>query len=65
MSEDRITALEEMVAHQAKTLDELSEQLTEQWKVIDRMKRSMERMGEQLDGMASVDAPVGAKPPHY
>ena len=33
MAEDisRITALEEMVAHQAKTIDELSDQLAEQW----------------------------------
>ncbi len=66
MSDDRLTALEELTAHQAKIIDELSEQLTEQWKVIDRMKRTLERMGERLE---SLDAGTGevpvTKPPHY
>lgn len=63
---DRITALEETVAHQGKTIDELSEQLTEQWKVIDRMKRMLERMGERLENLdaGTGDVPV-TKPPHY
>ncbi|ESQ93614.1 SlyX family protein [Asticcacaulis benevestitus] len=65
MSIDRITALEETVAHQGKTIDELSDQLTEQWKIIDRMKRALESLGERLESMASVDAPAVTKPPHY
>ncbi len=66
MSDDRLTALEELTAHQSKTIDELSEQLTEQWKVIDRMKRMLERLGERLETMESGtgDVPV-TKPPHY
>ena len=61
---DRITALEETVAHQGKTIDELSEQLTEQWKVIDRMKRMLERLGERLENLdaGTGEAPV-PKPP--
>ena len=64
---DRITALEETVAHQGKTIDELSEQLTEQWKVIDRMKRMLERLGERLETMesGSGDGVPVTKPPHY
>jgi SlyX protein len=65
--EDRITALEEMVAHQAKTIDELSDQLTEQWKVVDRMKRALETLSERLIGMeerTGEAAPV-TRPPHY
>jgi len=65
--EDRIVALEEMVAHQAKTIDELSDQLSEQWKVVDRMKRALELLGERLVGMeerTSEAAPV-TRPPHY
>ncbi len=63
---DRITALEETVAHQGKTIDELSEQLTEQWKVIDRMKRMLERLGERLETMESGTGEVPVtKPPHY
>ena len=66
MSEDRLTVLEELTAHQSKTIDELSEQLTEQWKVIDRMKRMLERLGERLETMESGtgDVPV-TRPPHY
>ena len=64
---DRITALEETVAHQGKTIDDLSEQLTEQWKVIDRMKRMLERLGERLETMesGSGDGVPVTKPPHY
>jgi SlyX protein len=64
---DRITALEELTAHQSKTIDELSEQVTEQWKIIDRMKRMLERLGERLETMESGNGeavPV-TKPPHY
>jgi len=66
MSDARITALEELTAHQAKTIDELSEQVTEQWKVIDRMKRMLERLGERMETMESGgnEVPV-TKPPHY
>ena len=39
MSDDRILQLEETVAYQAKTIDELSEQLAAQWKEIDRLKK--------------------------
>lgn len=65
--EDRITALEEMVAHQAKTIDELSDQLAEQWKMVDRMKRAMEILGERLIGMEerTTEAAPVTKPPHY
>ncbi len=66
MSDNRLTALEELTAHQSKTIDELSEQLTEQWKVIDRMKRTLERMGERLENLDSGTGEVPVtKPPHY
>jgi SlyX protein len=65
--EDRITALEEMVAHQAKAIDELSDQLAEQWKVVDRMKRALEMLGQRLIGLEdrSTEAAPVSKPPHY
>jgi len=67
MSENRIAQLEEIVAHQQKTIDELSEQLTEQWKTIDRMGNSLRAISERLFGLeerTSEAAPV-TKPPHY
>jgi len=65
--EDRIIALEEMVAHQAKTIDELSDQLAEQWKVVDRLKRSLEILSERLVGLEdqSTEAAPVTRPPHY
>lgn len=67
MSEDRIAQLEEIVAHQQKTIDELSEQLAEQWKTLDRMATSLRTVSERLMGLeerTSEAAPV-TKPPHY
>ncbi len=67
MSEDRVIALEEMVAHQAKTIDELSDQIREQWKTIDKMSRTLERLTERLLGLeeTSSEAPPVTRPPHY
>lgn len=64
---DRLTALEELTAHQAKTIDELSDQITEQWKTIDQMRRALERLGERLIGLEdrTVEAAPVALPPHY
>ncbi len=67
MSENRLTALEEMTAHQAKTIDELSDQVAEQWKTIEQMRRALERLNERLFGLeerTAETAPV-TKPPHY
>ena len=64
---DRIAQLEEIVAHQQKTIDELSEQLAEQWKTIDRMGHSLRTLTDRLLGLeerASEAAPI-TKPPHY
>jgi SlyX protein len=67
VTEDRLTALEELTAHQAKTIDELSDQVAEQWKTIEQMRRTLERLSERLLGLEETTAetvPV-TKPPHY
>ena len=66
-SEDRLIALEEMAAHQAKTIDELSDQLTQQWKLVEQMKRTIERLSERLLGLEeqTIEAPANTRPPHY
>lgn len=63
----RVQALEEMAAHQAKAIDELSDQLTEQWKLMEQMRRTLERLTERLLGLEdqSSEAPPVTKPPHY
>jgi len=65
--EDRLTALEELTAHQAKTIDELSDQVTAQWKTIDQMRRALDRLGERLIGLEdrSTEAAPVSPPPHY
>jgi SlyX protein len=67
MNDDRLMALEELTAHQAKTIDELSDQVAEQWKTIEQMRRALERLNERLFGLeerTAETAPV-TKPPHY
>lgn len=66
-SETRIIALEETVAHQAKTIDELSDQLAEQWKVVEQTRAKLDRLTERFLTLEeqSLDAPAITKPPHY
>lgn len=66
-SEARIIALEETVAHQAKTIEELSDQLTEQWKVVEQTRAKLDRLTERFLSLEeqSLEAPAITKPPHY
>lgn len=67
MTDDRLTALEELTAHQAKTIDELSDQVAGQWKTIEQMRRALERLGERLIGLEerTTEAAPVTRPPHY
>ncbi|MFD1744547.1 SlyX family protein [Rhizobium helianthi] len=64
---ERITRLEETIAYQAKTIDELSEQLAEQWKVVEQTRAKLDRLTERFLSLeeASLEAPAITKPPHY
>ncbi|QCI96550.1 SlyX family protein [Agrobacterium larrymoorei] len=66
-SEARIIALEETVAHQAKTIEELSDQLAEQWRVVEQTRAKLDRLTERFLSLEeqSLDAPAITKPPHY
>ncbi|KQY13216.1 SlyX family protein [Rhizobium sp. Root482] len=69
MSEDheRITRLEETIAHQAKVIEELSDQLTEQWKVVEQTRAKLDRLTERFLNLEeqSIEAPANTRPPHY
>jgi len=63
----RITKLEELAAHQALTIDELSAELANQWAVVDQLQKKLERLIDRFSALeqASLEAPAITKPPHY
>jgi SlyX protein len=63
----RITQLEETVAHQTKAIEELSDQLTEQWKVVEQTRAKLDRLTERFLSLEeqSLEAPAATRPPHY
>ncbi|MDK4705156.1 SlyX family protein [Rhizobium sp. CNPSo 4062] len=65
--QSRITKLEETVAYQAKTIEELSDQIAEQWKVVEQTRQKLDRLTERFLTLEeqSLDAPAITKPPHY
>lgn len=65
--EERITRLEETVAHQVKTIEELSDQLAEQWKLLEQTRLKLDRLTERFLTLeeSSLEAPSITKPPHY
>ena len=64
---DRITALEIRSAEQEKTIEELSGQIAEQWKVIDVLQRKLDVLTERFLALEELSAPgfEAQKPPHW
>lgn len=64
---DRITRLEETIAHQSLTIEEMSSEIATQWKTIDQMQVKLDRLVEQFRALedATLEAPPVARPPHY
>lgn len=64
---DRLTTLEIRNAEQEKTIEELSGQIAEQWKVIERLQKKVDALTERflaLEEQTAPDVPV-TKPPHW
>jgi SlyX protein len=62
----RIDELEIRVMHQDKTIADLNEVITAQWKQMEMLERQMRRLGEDLEAMETGDGPAAnQKPPHY
>ena len=58
---ERLVALEIASAEQERVIAELSEQIAEQWKTIDRLRRKLDVLGERfvsLEERAAPDVPV-------
>ena len=61
------TELEELLAHQARTIEELSDQLAEQWKVVEQTRARLAVLTERfltLEEQSHEAVPV-TRPPHY
>lgn len=66
-TDERLTALEVRAAEQEHTIEELSGQLAEQWKTVERMQRKLDALTERflaLEEQAGPDVPV-TRPPHW
>ncbi|CAN7182262.1 SlyX family protein [Phyllobacterium sp. LjRoot231] len=64
---ERLTRLEILVTEHEKTIEELSGQIAEQWKVIEGMRRKLDALTDRflvLEEQTAPDIPV-TKPPHY
>ena len=66
-AEERLTALEIRYAEQERIVAELSDQLAEQWKTLERAQKKLDALTERflaLEEQAIPEAPV-TKPPHW
>lgn len=66
-TDDRIIRLEMRATEQERTIEELSTQIAEQWKVIDRLQKRLDALTTrflELEEQASPEIQV-TKPPHW
>ncbi|QPC86478.1 hypothetical protein GA830_06820 [Mesorhizobium sp. NBSH29] len=67
ISEDRLVALEMRVAEQDHTIEELSSEIAEQWKRMERMQKTVSVLAERFAALEEASTPSheAAKPPHW
>ena len=66
-SDDRLTTLEIRAAEQEKIIEELSNQLAEQWKTIEGLRKRLDALTDRflvLEEQTAPEVPV-TKPPHW
>ena len=66
-TDDRIIALEIRAAEQEKTIEELSGQIADQWKTIERLQKKLDTLAERflaLEEQSAPETPI-TKPPHW
>src|SRR5690606_1820470 len=62
----RLDGLETRLAYQERTIDELNAALTEQWQLVETLRRRLERVEEQVRSGSYIADPATEKPPpHY
>lgn len=67
MENNRIMLLEVRAAEQERAIEELSDQIAEQWKVIDRMQKKLSTLTERFLAIEEHVTPghEATKPPHW
>lgn len=67
MSNERLMALEELTAHQARMIEELNEVVTQQGEVTGRLEKALKVLARRVVAMeeAAEPAPHSQKPPHW
>lgn len=62
----RVVTLEIERAHQERAIEDLNEAVTAQWKLIDQLKREVERLAEQVrEAAVTGEGATEPPPPHY
>lgn len=65
-TDKRLEDLEMRLAYQDKTIADLNDVITAQWKKIEALERQLMRLDEELRDIDSMEAPAAnQKPPHY
>jgi len=63
---ERLDALEIRIAHQDQTIEELNAMITEQWTLIETLRRRVDVLEEQVrSGSYIADPATERPPPHY
>ena len=67
MADDPLAILEMRAAEQERTIEELSGQIAEQWKVIELMQRKLDVLTTRFLALEehATPAPEATKPPHW
>jgi SlyX protein len=66
MTDDRVTALEERIAYQDQTIEDLNAAILDLWKEIELLRRQLGKFGDQLSQVANdLPQPPEPPPPHY
>ncbi len=59
--------IEAQIAHQARSIDDLSESLSKQWDLIEKLERKLSVLTERFLALEqnSGEAPENTRPPHW
>ena len=61
----RLNALETLVAHQERTIAELNDAITAQWRKIDALERKVAKLLDEIQNVGASRDASEPPPPHY